>query len=120
MLLDERDKPLSTSGNAPLQLTSQVEVGPAVNVNLETKASFVHITLLRTNDTQAPKDVTIEVVVCSELSKTTPQVTSTQSTGRTTPVSNHSSTTPGKKKLRVSAYFNTCLFHFSSIKSMYT
>ena len=120
MLLDERDKPISAAGNVPLQVTSQVEAGPAVNVNLDTKANFVHVTLLRTNDTQSPKDVTIEIVVCVEPSKTTPKVPLTQSTTRTTPASNQSVTTPGKTDSLICRWFHTFLFHFSSFESLQT
>jgi hypothetical protein len=100
MFLDDQDKPINAepSDNNPLQITSKVEQGPTVYVNLQQKVSAVHVTLIHTSDNQPPRSVTIEIVACIEplktTLKTTLQTTVKTSRTRTIPPSNYTSSKP--------------------------
>ena len=110
MFLDAQDQPIPSS--QPLQITSNVETSPKVNVNFNTRVNAIHITLLQTNDGQPPRGVTTEVIVCAE----------SQTTIKTTPASNYSvsttttpvvipSNSPCKPKKNPAAYITvgTCV-----------
>ena len=93
MFLDDQDKPISAepSDNNPLQITSKLEQGPTVYVNLQQKVSAVHVTLIHTSDNQPPRSVTIEIVACIEPLKTTLYTTVKTPKTSTIPPSNYTS-----------------------------
>ncbi|CAF0880352.1 unnamed protein product [Rotaria sordida] len=95
LFLDAQDKPIiaQPSDDVPLQITSKLEQSPTINVNLSEKVNAVNITLIHTSNNQPPENVTVEIVICIEPSKTTSKATMTTSKTYITPATNYTSLT---------------------------
>ena len=73
MFLDEQDRPITLQSSVDhvlSQITSMLEKNPTISTNLSTKISAAHITLIHTYDNQPPENVTVEIIICAEPSKT--------------------------------------------------
>ncbi|CAF1284970.1 unnamed protein product, partial [Adineta ricciae] len=80
-----------SADKSPFQITSKLESSPRINVDLNKKVNAVHVTLLHTNDNQSPKDVTVEIIACTEgPAGTSPPHVSTRKTSNT-PSANYTS-----------------------------